>query len=186
MTFEEGEKICSSITDSDNKTIDGRLVTIANKKKNIFIIEYVIYMLNLNNDIWLGARGDLDNNNFVFRWHRNYGGKIENGDKLGEEEGDSPYTNWVSGSPSKNANSGSCLSMIPHNEYRKNLRNDSLASEKTNVSGPEDHHWQQGQWLDVKCDSRNLVVCEIDQKWTLNKIKQKVILLQAKKIKNLN
>lgn len=180
-TFDEAEKRCFSIKDSNGNTSDVRQLTVSSKEENKFLAELFFsqdYMA-LSKEIWLGARGfhDTWTGTWYFRWHRNYA--TEEGIVAGNEfgKGDSPFTNWVKGSPGENQDESYCVVMIPNNNYEEQL-NGTFLSFKKLFKG---HDWKRGQWLDEKCDRLNLVACERDQKWSTNKLTQKLILLQVKK-----
>lgn len=124
-----------------------KLVTIHYHEKQTFLEEYLFTKNHAVDNVWLGAKTWI-NNSSMFHWEDGTNLTVRGGQTETSTGWAQFFTNWALGNP-KVLQSNSCIQMHAEQELR-------------------------GKWSDEPCAKKNLVLCEKKQKWSLEKMQEKI------------
>lgn len=133
------------------------LISIESEQEQKFLVDYLFNFRKVVDSVWLGAKRTIVQNNSVFKWIDDY---------------EFSYTNWEAGHPT-NQIGRDCVQM--NSQFDLYQQKSSLDIVQNDFAG---------KWLDVPCQKKNLVVCQIIPTWSISTI-QRTLLLERKELKKV-
>jgi hypothetical protein len=156
VTYKEAEGLCTKQGKGSN------VLTIGSQEEQDFLVKYLFSTNQVIDSVWLwGQRSGNSSGNPSFLWN--------NGE-------DMAFNSWAEGSPSR-LKYAKCMQM-------RFLFSSMSMSIDSNEEGPDFEGPTNGEWTDIPCRKRNLVVCERVQNWTVTRI-QETLMNTIRKLRDV-